>query len=440
MAIGWVVAAAVLSGLVSAVVLDVLVFAGAREHVITGMALLAFAFGWGLLAVGSTRFTDQPQRWAIVPCAAMALTGAAVLVQAHSNRVMQSLGWVWPPLLLALTIWMVVQARSGLRSWTRRGFLYPVFAVLVIMAIGGAFETVQERSDRATYAMPGRLIDVGGHGLHIRCTGSGSPTVVLEPGLGEMSSAYGLIAPAVARESRVCVYDRAGRGWSESATGAQRSGQAATELHALLTRAGVPGPYVLAGHSFGGLYVLAFAARYPDQVAGLVLIDSTPPDAFDSLPTYPTFYSGFRRVSALGPSFARFGGMRLINLTSYGDFPEPARSEARANSATARTARSARDELAVARTLMRDAAALRSLGDRPLFVLTAGSGQEKGWSAAQDRLARLSSNSVHVTARGATHQSLLQDRSDAPTTSRSILAVVHSVRDSSPLTSPRGTP
>ena len=98
MRIGWVVALTMLGGLILAVVLDVVVFDGAREHVITGVALLSFSFGWGVLAAASARLTDQPQRWAGVPCTAMGLTGAAVLVLAHSNGAMENLGWVWPPL------------------------------------------------------------------------------------------------------------------------------------------------------------------------------------------------------------------------------------------------------------------------------------------------------------------------------------------------------
>ena len=93
---------------------------------------------------------------------------------------------------------------------------------------------------------------------------------MLEPGLGEFSSTFGWIEPTVARDTRVCVYDRAGRGWSESGPGPQDGVQIATDLHTLLEHAQIPGPYVLAGHSFGGLYVLAFADRFPEDVAGLV--------------------------------------------------------------------------------------------------------------------------------------------------------------------------
>src|SRR5215208_3224317 len=159
--------------------------------------------------------------------------------------------------------------------------------------------------------MPGQLIDVDGHRLHLSCTGAGAPTVVLEPGAGEMSSNLGWITPAVARDTRVCVYDRAGRGWSEPASTAQDGAQIATNLHTLLQRGHVPGPYVLAGHSFGGLYVLTFAARYPDEVAGMVLVDSTAPASAAKLKTASRYdggsYDVLGRVSALISSTARLG-------------------------------------------------------------------------------------------------------------------------------------
>ena len=106
--------------------------------------------------------------------------------------------------------------------------LYVVIVTLAVASVGGGYETVREAADTRAYPMPGELIDVGGHGLHLSCTGSGSPTVVLEPGGGGMSSSLGWIAPAVARDTRVCVYDRAGRGWSEPADKAQDGTQIAT--------------------------------------------------------------------------------------------------------------------------------------------------------------------------------------------------------------------
>jgi pimeloyl-ACP methyl ester carboxylesterase len=152
-----------------------------------------------------------------------------------------------------------------------------VFALSALAGLGGGYQVLGAAADARAHPMAGQLVDVGGHRLHLSCTGSGSPTVVLQPGAGETSSNMGWIAPAVARSTRVCVYDRAGRGWSEPADTPQDGAAIATDLHTLLQRAHVPGPYVVAGHSFGGLYTMVFAARYPDEVAGMALLDSTAP-------------------------------------------------------------------------------------------------------------------------------------------------------------------
>ena len=160
-----------------------------------------------------------------------------------------------------------------------------VVTVLALAAVSGGYETAREAADVRAYPMPGQLIDVGDHRLHLSCTGSGSPTAVLEPGAGNASASLGWVTPAVASQTRVCVYDRAGRGWSDPATTTtQDATQIATDLHTLLQRGHVPGPYVLAGHSFGGLYVLTYAASYPDDAARLVLIDSTAPAARPGTP------------------------------------------------------------------------------------------------------------------------------------------------------------
>src|SRR4030088_3676309 len=131
------------------------------------------------------------------------------------------------------------------QSHPRRWLLYPVFGVLALAAIGGGYQTVASSVDRASAAMPGQLIDVGGHRLYLYCTGSGSPTVVLESGAGESSAYWGWIAPAIARDTRVCVYDRAGRGVSEPAPNSQDGVGAATDLHTLLQRARVRAPPLL---------------------------------------------------------------------------------------------------------------------------------------------------------------------------------------------------
>ena len=347
-----IVAASMTAGLIVAVVLVALPFVPAQENVLTGMVLLGFALGWGLLAVLSVRFSDQPQRWAAAPAAFMALVGLALL--SGSAGVREVLSWVWPPALLVLVVWMFVRILSQLRSPNARWLLYPVLAALTVASVGGGYETVRESLDAKAYPMPGQLVDVGGHRMHLHCTGSGSPTVILEPGQGGVSSDFAWIAPVVARASTVCVYDRPGVGWSDAADGPQDGDQIAADLHTLLDRAHVPGPYVLGGHSFGGLYVQAFAARFPEQVAGMVLLDSTSPKPGPALPINGS-YNGLSRVSALFSTIAHFGAGRLIAQGSYSSLPPGVQGEARANGSTAHNLAAWVNEFVEANTAMQQA-------------------------------------------------------------------------------------
>ena len=428
--IGWFVAGSLATGLVAAVVLAGAPFIPAEERAVTGAVLCGFALGWAMLAVLSVRFTDQPQRWAVAP--ALFMGGGGLLLVGVGSPVDQVLKWVWPPAMLALAIWMLVCVHRQLQSRGGRWLLYPVIVVLALASIGGGYQTLGEAADAEAYPMPGRLIDVGGHRLHLSCTGAGAPTVVLEPGAGGMSSSLGWIAPAVARDTRVCVYDRAGRGWSEPADSAQDGAQIATDLHTLLQRGHVPGPYVLAGHSFGGLYVLTFTARYPDEVAGMVLVDSTAPAAAATPGTLSPGHGGsndaMSRVSALVSTAARLGLARLYAQVDSGSLPPRSRDEVRASVATPSTLCSTIDEYLQAAASVEQAAALRDFADKPLIVLTAGRGHDAAWSAAQNRLARLSTNSVHRVIDGAAHEDLVANEEDAAATTQAILDVVASVR------------
>jgi pimeloyl-ACP methyl ester carboxylesterase len=125
---------------------------------------------------------------------------------------------------------------------------------------------------------PGRLISIGTHSLHLHCAGTGSPAVVFDAALGASSLSWSLVHPQVARFTRACVYDRAGFGWSEGGPMPRTAGRIADELHHLLRQAGVPPPFVLVGHSFGGLVMRLFAARHPGEIAGLVLIEPAIPE------------------------------------------------------------------------------------------------------------------------------------------------------------------
>ncbi|MFC8798584.1 alpha/beta fold hydrolase [Promicromonospora sp. NPDC057138] len=420
------------TGIVAALLLVIAPLVPAEGDAVLGVVLCGFAFGWAVLAVLSARFTDQPQRWAFIPALFLG-AGGLLLLTLGSSAV---LDWVWPPTLLALVIWMAVRVHRDLRVRRGRWLLYPVLAVLAIVSVGGGYETVQSAADE-DYPMPGNLIDVGTHSLHLNCNGSGSPTVVLQPGGGEMSSAFGWIAPVVSEETRVCVYDRAGHGWSESSETAQDGAEIAADLHTLLESGQVPGPYVLVGHSFGGLYTLTSAALYPDEVAGMVLVDTTAP-ASEPAPRSTTTSDdaspdAMDRLAALLGTTARLGLGRLVSGSDFGDLPPQSRDEMRAAGATESHLRGTVEEYLTANTSGGQAAWLEDFGSKPLVVLTASVGSDAASVEKQEQLATLSDESAHRLIEGADHSALIHEEAHAAATSEAILDVVAAVRDEEPL-------
>jgi pimeloyl-ACP methyl ester carboxylesterase len=427
---GGTIVASVVAGAVAALVLVLVVFAGGTEAVITGAMLLGFGFGWALMATLTVRRTQQPQRWAVVPAVAMGATGIALVVFSPGNQAMTALNWVWPPLLAALSGWMFVRMRRSVTG-KARWVLTPVIAVLALASIGATYDNIARPGDQVTLAAPGELYDVGGHRLHLDCRGHGSPAVVLANGLGEVSASWARITTPVAATTRVCAYDRAGQGWSEDAANPRDGVESARELRALLGAAGEHGPYVLVGHSTGGTYAMTYASRYPDQVAGLVLLDSSSPEQFTRMPAFPGQYAMMLRAYALMPTLTRLGLGQLVPATSH----LPAADAARVTAITSapQAYRNQRDEVSVVPEVFAQAQALTTLGDRPLAVLTASENVgTDGWVGAQDQLAALSLNSVHRTV-DSSHTGLLEDVLPAAESVRAITEVVSSVRTGTPL-------
>jgi len=424
--IGLVVLASIAAGLAVGVVLVLGAFAGADEPRIIGSALLALGAGFALLAIASSRFTSQPQRWALAPGLLSALAGVSVALT-FSARLLDFAGWVWPVLLAILVVSSFRGARRSLDNWSRRALLYPALVVLSLIAVGGAVGTVMAATSSNPAPTSGRTYLANGHRLYLDCVGSGSPTVVLFNGLGEWAPNWAWVQPNVSATTRVCAFDRAGEGWSDGKATREDGHQMASDVHALLQAAHVSGPYVLAGHSVGGTYALVYASQYPRQVAGVALIDSATPYQFD-LPDYPSFYSMWKRASALLPSAARTAMGRVALRSGFGSLPPRARDAARAFNSSPRQLTASRIEFLQLPKVFNQAKALRTLNGKPLAVLSAAVGEMRGWATAQGKLAALSTNSTHRTVVGASHAALIEDKRFARATSRAIAEVVHRVR------------
>lgn len=304
-----------------------------------------------------------------------------------------------------MTNTMHAPARTGTRGRrVLRAFARAVGVILALIvglaAAGASYEAIAAGGDAKAYPPPGRLVDVGGYRLHIQCVGTGSPAVVLDAGLGSMSHAWNLVQTEMGQTTQVCAYDRAGMGWSDPGPQPRTPGHIARELHTLLTNAGIPGPYVMVGHSAAGKNVRMFALQYPDQVAGMVLVD-TRSEVADS-PVAPGASAAQDLGQVTGSEWSLYGALRRVGLVRLIGASQSGSSalshQTRTEIALLSTGQRALDASAAESLAMTaDNAQLQaapSLGNLPLIVLAADESMEMipRWPEAQHQQAALSTN------------------------------------------------
>ena len=291
-------------------------------------------------------------------------------------------------------------AERSLR-WLRYVLLADLLALLIMCAVGYAYETRARARAAKLYQPPGRLIDVGGYHLHLNCAGEGGPTVVLDYGLEGSYLDWDRVQPEIARFVRVCSYDRAGYGWSEASPRARVPSAMSEELHTLLHTAGEKAPYIIVAHSYGSVVGQMFAHKFPNKTAGLVLVDGM------NLPSSPAFPLNHRLWLRSLQWTVPFGLPRRRHWCGGGS--SDMRRSAEAANCRSRVFAAYYREWSQMSQSAAEIRAITSLGTVPLIVIsrdpTRGhdASEEARHTQQQHDALNLSSNSRLIAAEGSGH-------------------------------------
>jgi pimeloyl-ACP methyl ester carboxylesterase len=307
-----------------------------------------------------------------------------------------------------------------------------VGTLTVPVLAGAIYQAIGTWRDRRRFPPPGRLLRVNERRMHIHVTGEGTPTVVFESGMGASCLSWTLVQPHVAQFARAVSYDRAGHGWSDPAGEPRTARQIAQELHTLLDAAGIPGPYVLVGHSFGGYVNRAFAHLYRDRIAGMVLVDSLHPAEWENpSPEQLRMIEVGLRYAWIAAWLARLGFVRFclarlargsprlgwVAASAFSvdtaaavqriageirKLPAPVLPIVRALWSQPKNFLSLGQHVAALPVSAAQATAVSSLGDLPLVILS-GDHHTAPYTAWQGDLAQLSSHGRHLVAQDCGH-------------------------------------
>jgi pimeloyl-ACP methyl ester carboxylesterase len=327
------------------------------------------------------------------------------------------------------------------QSWLRRAIRVLIALIMAVLIVGGLYQNISETRERRFHPMPGQLVDIGGYKRHIYCIGQGSPTVILDAGLGDSFISWHKVQPEIAKFTRVCSYDRAGIGYSDSSPRPRTGKTFAEELHGLLQSAAVPSPYILAGHSMGGFDVRLYTSLYRSEVAGMVLVDSSHPEQQKRLPpALNDLDATWLREQEFFEFTMPFGLPRFLGFCGN----DPA---VRAVECNFHSARESVAELKAISESAAQTAATGSLGDMPLVVLSHDPDTPQpdlpeelvkpandAWQQMQKELAHLSARGGQVIAKNSGHYIQL-DRPDLVVDA--VRSVVDQARQTQPVPEPK---
>ena len=310
--------------------------------------------------------------------------------------------------------------RSCVLRKFKRTLLVGLAAAILLPVAGYLYERSELKRIAEEVKPPGELVNIGGRSLHLHVQGEGSPTVILEAGLAGGHLDWTLVAPEVAKVTRVVTSDRAGLWWSDVATTSQTARRVVEDLCTALDKKHIEGPFVLVGHSLGGLHARMFYYMHPDDVAGLVLVDSSDESDMATLPKECRDKAAeAEQVLGLASKLSTFGVTRLMaKMLPKGEFgpditafPESVQSAwVDLGNRRSQLETIVHELYVLGETCTQINEAAIPLGDLPLTVLTAGKapfdfGQDylDAWMDVQTGLVKLSSSSSHRVVEDSAH-------------------------------------
>lgn len=342
------------------------------------------------------------------------------------------------------------------KKWRRvseRVVLTGISVCLLVVLASTAFNAFATQYYWAKHPVPGHIYKVDGRKMHIYCTGAGSPTIILDAGLGNDWAIWGKVQPELSRTTRVCSYDRAGFGWSEARRGPQDANHIADQLHGLLQQAGITGPVVLMGHSISGVYIRAYATRHPENVAGLIFVDGSTPLQDDQFPA--DFRSYMNKFQEHGLLLARIlvplGGLRDSGQCSQvpPGFPRQEGKMLAQENCQPKIA-ATQQEFANLQKSGEETVHTGPYGDLPVLIFSQDPNGRRipqipenlwkeftgTWNQMQDNLKNLSTRSRRIIAKGSSHYVQLE-RPDL--INREVPVFIQQIRGSAPQSTDYGT-
>ncbi|MBP1904705.1 pimeloyl-ACP methyl ester carboxylesterase [Paenibacillus turicensis] len=309
---------------------------------------------------------------------------------------------------------------TGQRKKKRMRFFYfSILFIVVLITSGFIFEWIATKNAESSYPMPGKLVDVGGFSLHINKMGQGSPTIIFESGSGETSLEWYDIPKQLSQYATVVTYDRAGYGWSETATQERSGKNIVQELYTALQKEGLHGPYIMVGHSLGGMYARLFAQEYRDQVAGLVLVDARPEnDERLTASIYKRENIKGQLSSGLIMLLKHSGVMRLFKNVLLEGLIEPDKRDEFINVTAKASFFKAKEEEGTLAYLTEELIAEQNLGELPVKIIARGIAPnyaslgiskeggkqlEQIWMEGQQQMLAISSNTEMIIAEASGH-------------------------------------